>query len=469
MTRPKLVCPSHKSKPLVSAVIDEVYAQDSSLRLIDPKEEPRWDRLVEKHHYLKKAAMIGETLRDVVERKGRWVALLGWSSAAFHLLPRDHWIGWTHPQRKARRHWVACNARFVILEAGRRRHLLASRLLSLNLARLSRDWEEHYDHPILLAETFVDPQRFEGTCYRAAKWIQVGLTKGFARSHLDFYQLHAQPKAIFLYPLHPQARHLLRATPAPPHWAKWEHHDPEAYPFTAPQTQSLLRALAAVADPRARKGRRHRTLASILGITAAAMLAGNKTYLAIGQFAASLDQTQLRRLRASRDPVTRRYLAPSESAIRRVVQRVDPKALDTVLTQWLRSHELPSPQRTFAADGKALCTVAKINGQPCQLFSLLSHPTHLVWKQLRIPSKTNEIPALKDLLQDQDIAGGLLTLDALHTQHDSASYVVDEKHADYLMTVKANQPKLLGTLTRLVRRADFFPSSPHSGPSPRSP
>jgi len=462
------VCPPPKSKSLVSAVIDEVYAQDSTLRLIEPSEEARWERLVQKHHYLKKATMVGETLRYVVERKGRWVALLGWSSAAFHLLPRDHWIGWSHPQRQSRRHFVACNARFVILQEGRRRDLLASRILSQNLARLSQDWEDCYDHPILLVETFVDPQRFEGTCYRAANWVQVGLTKGFARSRLDFYQLHAQPKAIFLYPLHPQACQILRASPLPPHWAKWERQDPVAYPFTAPQTQSLLQALAAVPDPRARKGRRHRALASILAITAAAMLAGNKNYLAIGQFAASLDPTQLRRLRASRDPDTRRYLAPSESTIRRAVQRVDPQALDTVLNQWLRSHELPGPERTFAADGKSVRTVAKINGQPCQLFSLLSHQSHLVWKQIRIPSKTNEIPALKTLLEDQDIAGGLLTVDALHTQHDTASYVVDEKQADYLMTVKANQPKLLETLTRLVHRADFFPSSPHPRPSPRS-
>ena len=197
------------------------------------------------------------------------------------------------------------------------------------------------------------------------------------------------------------------------------------------------------------------------------MLAGNKTYLAIGQFAASLDQTQLRRLRASRDRATRRYRAPSESALRRAVQRLAPQALDTVLTQWLRSHELPGPERTFAADGKSVRTVAKINGQPCQLFSLLSHQSHLVHKQIRIPSKTNEIPALKDLLADQDLAGALLTVDAIHTPRHAA-YVVEIKQADYLMTVKANQPKLLGALTRLARRADFFPSGPHFGPSPRS-
>ena len=157
MASSKPIGPLPQSEQVVGPIIEELYRPDLPLRLIEPNEEPRWERLVAKHHYLKQATMVGETLRYVVERKGRWVALIGWSSAAFHLGPRDHWIGWTHPQRHARRHFVACNARFVLLEAGRRRHLLASRLLSQNLARLSQDWQARYDHPILLAETFVDP------------------------------------------------------------------------------------------------------------------------------------------------------------------------------------------------------------------------------------------------------------------------------------------------------------------------
>ena len=90
-----------------------------------------------------------------------------------------------------------------------------------NLQRLSADWLQRYGHPILLVETYVDPQRFEGTCYRAAKWIEIGLTKGFGRSRLDFYQLHQQPKAFFLYPLVPNAAQILSAPLMPPAWAPY--------------------------------------------------------------------------------------------------------------------------------------------------------------------------------------------------------------------------------------------------------
>ena len=137
----------------------------------------------------------GESLRYVVKQDGEWIALLGWSSAAFHLRPRDGWIGWTDAQRQASRHLLACNSRFVILQAKGQSPNLASQLLSLNLRHLSEDWQQRYGHPILLVETYVDPERFEGTCYRAANWTEIGLTQGFGRSRLEFYQLHQKPKA----------------------------------------------------------------------------------------------------------------------------------------------------------------------------------------------------------------------------------------------------------------------------------
>jgi hypothetical protein len=148
--------------------IREVFRDHISVRPIQPEELSRWEKLVNKYHYLKNAAMVGESLRYVAEQNGQWIALLGWSSAAFHLQPRDRWIGWNHTQRHARRHLVACNARFVILPEGQPGLNQASKIMSLNLARLSQDWQTAYDHPILLAETFIDPDRFEGTCYRAA-------------------------------------------------------------------------------------------------------------------------------------------------------------------------------------------------------------------------------------------------------------------------------------------------------------
>jgi hypothetical protein len=415
-----------------------------------PEEEARWNRLIRKHHYLKEHRLVGESLRYVIKKKGRWIGLLGWSSAAFHLRPRDAWIGWTDAQRHAARHLVACNARFALLTRKGRSPNLASHCLSLNLQRLSADWQEHYGHPIVLVETYVDPQRFEGTCYRAANWRQIGKTKGWGRSRLEFYALHQQPKAIFVYPLVRHARHILSAPVMPAAWARYRREPPsQEYPLSGKQTKSLLEALRPLHDPRRNRGWRHRRVASIVAIAAAAMIAGNNHLIGIGQFAQSLNQNQLRSLRACRCRKTGKFLAPSETTLRRVLQRLDPDELDRLINDWLRSHLKHRGIATLAVDGKCARTAAKINGQGLQLFGALDTQTQLFCRQIRIPAKTNEIPTLKDLLRDLDLRGTLVSADALNTQTGTAVHVVEEKKADYLLVVKANQPKLFDQLARL--------------------
>ena len=414
---------------------------------------------------------MGESLRYVAKLNGKPVAYLGWSSAAFHLQARDTWIGWTEPLRKARRQLVACNARFVLLGPKSPTSVqLASRILSLNLRCLSEDWQHRYGHPIALAETFVDPKRFEGTCYQAANWVEIGVTKGFGRTHLDFYQLHAKPKAIFLCPLVPQAAQILSAPVMPPAWAPYQlKADPHEYPLSGRQTQSLLQALGALRDPRRHKGWRHRKVASIVAIAAAAMIAGNNTLLDIGEFSHSLNHNQLRSLRASRCRKTGKLLAPSESTIRRVLQRLDPAKLDLIVTGWLRSHLDDLGIVALAVDGKAVRTASKIKGQSIQLFSALETQTKLICRQIQIPSKTNEITTLKDLLQGLDLRGALVSADALNTQKSSATLIVEEKQADYLLVVKGNQPKLFDRLATLsmAPTGDFFPSEHHAEPGPQ--
>jgi hypothetical protein len=444
--------------------------KEVTLELVSPDQEARWNKLIRKHHYLKEHRLVGESLRYVALQDGHWIALLGWSSAAFHLRPRDAWIGWTDAQRQAGRHLIACNARFALLTPKGLSPGLASHLLSLNLRRLSEDWQQRYDHPILLVETYVDPQRFEGTCYRAANWVEIGVTKGFGRSRIDFYQLHDQPKAIFLYPLHPKARQILSAPVMPPAWAPYRRvAHPHQYPLSGQQTKSLLQALAKLKDPRRYKGWRHRRVASIVAIATAAMIAGNDSLIDIGAFAQSLNQNQLRSLRASRSKETGRLVAPSESTIRRILQRLDPGPLDTLVADWLRSHLQDLDITALAVDGKCARTATKIQGQSLQLFSALDTQTQLCCRQIKIPSKTNEIPSLKVLLQDLDLRGTLVTADALHTQKATAAYLVDEKKADYLLVVKDNQPKLFDQLARLAQAPDgvFFPSELHAGPGPR--
>src|SRR5271157_2382667 len=149
-----MICPAQikrTSRPedLVTEILRETTDQTITVELVkSPEEEARWNKLIRKHHYLKEYRMVGESLRYVIKKKGRWLGLLGWSSPAFHLRPRDAWIGWTDAQRRTARHLVACNARFVLLRRQGRSPNLASYALSLNLQRLSADWLARYGHPI---------------------------------------------------------------------------------------------------------------------------------------------------------------------------------------------------------------------------------------------------------------------------------------------------------------------------------
>ena len=138
------------------------------------EEHRRWDRLVARHHYLPFHGVFGKGLRHIATVGSTWLALIGWQPGAFKLAARDRWIGWSAEQQFRRLHLIANNARFVILTP-RPVPNLASRVLGLSLRRLSRDMQAVHGYPIFLAETFVDPARFAGTCYRASNWRSLGL------------------------------------------------------------------------------------------------------------------------------------------------------------------------------------------------------------------------------------------------------------------------------------------------------
>jgi hypothetical protein len=125
-----------------------------------------------RYHYLGDAELVGESLRYVAESKRGWLALLGWSAAAWKSRHREGYIGWDARTKQARLRFVAGNSRFLILPWVRVPHL-ASSILGANVRRLCADWVERHGHPILLVETFVDLERFRGTCYHAPRfWIQ---------------------------------------------------------------------------------------------------------------------------------------------------------------------------------------------------------------------------------------------------------------------------------------------------------
>ncbi len=170
-------------------------------------QEPLLNSLIEHHHYLGYTQPVGEHLKYLVFAKDRPIACLAWSSAPRHLGCRDRFIGWSAEARRENLRFLAYNLRFLILPWVQVPHL-ASHLLGLMARLLPRDWEQVYQHPVCFLETFVEPQRFRGTCYRAANWIVLGRTTG--RGKADQTHRPNRPlKEVLGYPLRRDFRRFL--------------------------------------------------------------------------------------------------------------------------------------------------------------------------------------------------------------------------------------------------------------------
>lgn len=422
------------------------------VRPILPGERELWDKLVRAHHYLGFQGFIGQSLRYVAESGGRWLALLGWQAAALKCKPRDRWIGWPAVLMYQRLHLIANNSRFLILPDAHE-HNLASRVLSLNLKRLSRDWEAVHGSPLLLAETFVDPALFSGTCYRAANWQVLGQTRGFGK-HQQGYERHDRPKLVLVYPLHRWARVLL----ANPQWQPRRiKMNPKA--LSTKQMEDLQQLLRSLSDCRHPRGVRHRYW-TVLAIGIAGVLCGAKSFIALGEFAASLTQAQLKRLRARFHSKSGLYEPPTESTIRRVLQASNAEGIDRALGRWLLSQSEPGD--AIAVDGKTVRGARRPDGSQIHLLSAFLHQQGVTVAQREVGEKTNEIPELPRLLEPLDIEGRVVTADALHTQKESARFIVEKKQADYVLTVKDNQPTLLADI-KALEESDFSPGTRDAG------
>jgi len=194
----------------------DITAIEDRLRNLQPLEfeqvrrtadEPLFNSLVEEHHYLGYEQPVGEHLKYLVWAQGRPVACLAWSSAPRHLGSRDRYLGWSAEARRRNIRFLAYNTRFLILPWVRVEHL-ASHILGRMAARISEDWQRMYGHPIYFLETFVDPERFRGTCYRAANWALLGKTTGRGKQS-DSYVPNRSIKEVLGYPLTKRFRELL--------------------------------------------------------------------------------------------------------------------------------------------------------------------------------------------------------------------------------------------------------------------
>lgn len=419
------------------------------VRLVKPGEKERWNKLMRVHHYLGFKGFIGQSLRYLAEADGRWLALLGWQAAALKCQARDRWIGWPPVLQYRRLHLIANNSRFLILPGCHYRNL-ASRVLAQNLKRLAADWQIVHGSPLLLAETFVDPERFTGACYKAANWLVLGRTRGFAKKQ-QTYRQHDRSKLVLVYPLHRRTRERL----ADPQWQpRSMTMNPKA--LTIKQLEGLQQMLKSLPDCRRRRGIRHRYF-TVLTIALAAVLCGAKSFLALGEYAGSLTQAQLKRLGVRFNRHSGRHEPPSESTLRRVLQASDADALDEALGQWL-FEQVKAPE-AIAIDGKTLRGSRRPDGSQIHLLSAFLHQQGATIAQIEVGAKTNEIPEIKRLLEPLHIEGVVVTGDAMHTQRETARFIVESKKADYLFTVKENQPTLLDDLAAL-EESDFSPGAP---------
>ena len=192
--RNPLLQPVHQ---LGALLLCKVERQDSSL----------WNEYIERYHYLGYTPLPGAQLRYFVMLDQQIIALLGFGAAAWQAAPRDNYIGWTHALRKQNLHLVVNNARFLILPWVQVKNL-ASKILAMAAKQIPQDWQQQYNITPVLLETFVETDRFAGTCYKAANWISVGTTKG--RGKLGPSGKQSVPiKEILLYPLNSRFRKIL--------------------------------------------------------------------------------------------------------------------------------------------------------------------------------------------------------------------------------------------------------------------
>jgi hypothetical protein len=202
------IAKTENTDPQLPILLSAGQLQNIRLELVTNKNSSRlWNEYIDRYHYLGHKTLPGAQMRYFAHSDEGLLALFGFGAAAWKVAPRDKYIGWSPVQREANLHLIVNNARFLILPWVKSQHL-ASKLLGLVTRRLADDWQERYNYLPVLLETFVEKERFAGTCYRAANWSFIGETQG--RGKLDRTNAYSLPiKSIWLYPLSNSFRQVL--------------------------------------------------------------------------------------------------------------------------------------------------------------------------------------------------------------------------------------------------------------------
>ena len=389
---------------------DESLLRRLAVRPILPQEEPRWVELMRTHHYLGLKWLAGEQIKYVAEEQegGAWVALLSFSASSLKCAARDSWIGWSKEHKYRRLRYTCCNSRFLILPTYNLGNL-ASKVLALSCKRIASDWLERWGHRLVLLEIYVDESRFAGSSYKAAGFVAVGQTKGYGRRnrpHQESYFRHGAKKRVYVKELDQRARKLLSGEVMPAHLEGGDGSLLSKVPLGG-----LLDRLSVIPDPRDRHGMRHEQ-ASILAVAALGVICGLKSLRAIGEWAVDLNQEQRCELGLRRSQRSRKYRVPSEPTIRRTLHRVDVGALDKALYGFIEER---CPFVQLAVDGKTLKGSKDGEQKAVHLLAALVPGKGVVLSQEQVDGKSNEIKAIRPLLDRLDLCGKVVSADAMHT------------------------------------------------------
>ncbi|MHC1763905.1 MAG: ISAs1 family transposase [Verrucomicrobiia bacterium] len=442
-----------KSKRRDLSAEEQHILEHGHIRLLTSREDiARCDRVIVKHHYLHSVSLVGEHLRYALVYRGSWLAVATWSAASFHIKDRDQFIGWSAEQRSRRRPLLANNSRLLVLPGVNYPNLI-SRFMKLMLGRLSSDWQQRWGHPIALVETFVDPRYYTGTAYKVSGWCHLGKTAGWKRDADDFYEKNDTPKQIWIRELFKKACVKLRAAQLPPDWAKVEEAGPTRCAAKAPEIRSLMESLLKEVP----EFRRAQALAYPLpGLICLMVMAAAQGVVRgpqdLADYADTLSQGQLRALRFRADPRTRDIRCPKKTTFTRILHEVDDDLIERVLLRWQDQILGPRQDRIVIFDGK------KVRHAGVEIVNAVDSQGRFLGSVIT-DSKSNEIPAARQLLDGQDLLGRILVADAMHTQDETAQKILFEGGGDYLLTVKGNQSTLETTLANLFVKQSFSPSA----------
>ena len=432
-----------------------------TIRKMREDERKRFGELEGEYHYMGETRSGGDTLRLVVEEDGGWAALMVWGSACYRLKDRDTHIGWTAAMRAKRQKLVVQNRRFTVLAKRGEKPNLASQALGLAARELPALWRGAFGYEPLLAETFCDREASSGTCYRAAGWTPLGMTKGYSRSRQtsDYYVPNGRPKALWVRPLRPDACAALCATELPPECRGGA--DSDAYgvlPLSVPLVESLHDALCGVRDPRESNRRFH--IGAMLTLLTLGVMAGHKDLKPIVRHCGKLTQRQRVALglpRFDRRGGGNYRKTPSYSAFYNLLRQLGPDGFASVLGAWIRAHEGELP-RQLALDGKFIRDVAG-------MVSLADTETGVPVAMAASSQKEGEgdkceLAVGRGLVRETCLSNALVSADALHCQQETVREIA-MSGGEALVQVKGNQKKIMAACASVAAgRPPLFAPAP---------